>query len=180
MKQIICIAIFLINTSIIYSQIGKDPISINIEIVQKGNFKPYGVKCNDCYVARLEIVNNQDTALPVTFWTCFWATNWESNNDSIRMLLPPMCTANFPDETDIPSKQSLIFYSTIYINPKAKNKLVKLGFTNMNGEFKRKNHDPSVFLNTEDLISSGKAKGKTYWSKELDLEDILSESYFVK
>ena len=90
----------------------EQPVSINVEILGKGYFVPAvniqgnkpGKYYKNCYKARLEIVNNEDSTLPVTIWTCSWDENWESGNDSIFILATPLCTANYPTEIEIQKK----------------------------------------------------------------------------
>ena len=162
----------------------KDPISVNVEVIQKGRFKTDGTNCNNCYLARIEVVNNEDTTLPVTVWSCAWDWNLSSNNNSIK-IPGKICTQNVVIEERIPSKKSLVFYSNIQVK-QVNNDSFKMGFTNFLEKFEKldlgwlKNEDLESYNKRIAILTSGAPRGKTYWSKEIIINDCCNSYYFIK
>lgn len=144
----------------------KDPISVNIEIIGKGNIYDTILKGREQYFIRFEITNNEDTTLPVTTWTCSWDNNWRTDSDSVY-ILGWGCDGNYPETINLPPGKSLVSYAGIYGKSTLKNKVIRLGFANCSKEF--------IDYGITFLAKSRKPEGKVYWSNEVQIK---SEPYY--
>lgn len=170
MKAVILIFILLFSKFTYSQNTVKFPISVKGEIFEKGSFRKgiYTKEYKNCYKARLEIINNEDTVLPISFMTCSWAGSWNTDNDSIYVLPPLACLANYPTIEEIPPGQSLVFYADLYVNPKVKKLSFKIGFTNYLEDF----------IYATNILDISEKKGKTFWSDEIQIENSAGE-YFI-
>jgi hypothetical protein len=150
--KILIIAILTWGTIFQVKAQEKDPISISVEIIAKGNAENSG-PCDSCYFARFEVFNKEDTTLPITIWSCSWNWNWKSDSDSI-WLAGWGCDANCPEIIKLPSQESLVFYGGIRFRSPRLNTIFRLAFANGNKEFN----------NYLYLPLSSKPHGEYYWS----------------
>lgn len=174
-KIILAISLLLIFSSA-HSQgsNSKELVSIKLDIVGRGT----STICRDMdtstyYFVIVSVLNNQDTTIELTIFTCSWIwENFVTNNDSVLFTSCFLgCDHNVADGIIVPPKKAAQFYGTIKSNKKGSSvDKIKVGFR--------------YFATGKDIWNfdgtpKNKKLYKLFWSNEVALKDNLY-SYEVK
>ncbi|MEP6677325.1 MAG: hypothetical protein ABJA78_19345 [Ferruginibacter sp.] len=164
MQKKIFFLILLIITFKGFSQTNaKEKISINTEIVGKGNEKYCKVFCEgNNYFIKTTIKNNEDSSIYFYQWSCSWQSNWFTNNDSVYVK-PVECDANTIERITLLPKQTVTFYGIVSTQNQLEGRYFKLGFIYLRNWNDCWNFDKKSEMNSIKNV---------YWSNSILLRSI--------
>lgn len=148
--------VFLVSLKVPAFSQSKARLAVNAAII--GTARPIKY-LPDCYVVKVEVTNNEDTTLSVTYWSCSWFWNFKLNVDSSH-IEPWGCDSNYPDTVNLPAHGSLTFCFGIYCKPSVTGRQLRIGFANWWKDFVTKN----------EVVNDIKPSGDFYWSNILTVE----------